>query len=254
MNRPEIMRLYLGILKEMVDTSFSSEFLAPYMEELDTMQMTATGHGKEGGFVDRRAALIRLTTDGISSEALDLTITSNGGLDWVSDAARATLQGIAPIDARSLGVVINGRDVTADFAVAFDTPTEWVLSGPLSDGGNEIHVLGLDLAGEVLTSDSVVVTVVTEDPDARFLRGDANVDGRINLSDVFWTLAAINGEVFPACLDAIDTDDSGELDLVDVLATLEFLFQGGAPPPPPFPGVGVDPTSGDALGCLRGVF
>jgi hypothetical protein len=83
-----------------------------------------------------------------------------------------------------------------------------------------------------------------------FLRGDANFDGMLNLSDSIFTLAYLfQGGEEPICLDAIDSDDNGKLDLTDVIFTLRFLFQGGAPPPEPFPDEGRDLVLDD-LGCL----
>jgi len=83
-----------------------------------------------------------------------------------------------------------------------------------------------------------------------FLRGDANFDGMVNLSDGIFTLAYLfQGGAEPRCLDATDSDDNGKLDLTDVIFTLTFLFQGGASPPAPFPENGPDPVSDD-LHCL----
>jgi tetratricopeptide (TPR) repeat protein len=51
------------------------------------------------------------------------------------------------------------------------------------------------------------------------------------------------------CLDAADTDDSGEININDSIRTFNWLFQAAAPPPPPGPeGCGEDPTA-DPLGC-----
>ena len=53
----------------------------------------------------------------------------------------------------------------------------------------------------------------------------------------------------PLCDDAADVNDSGSLNLADVIHLLQYLFvPGSAPPPPPFPDCGADPTA-DGLGC-----
>ena len=85
-----------------------------------------------------------------------------------------------------------------------------------------------------------------------FLRGDANGDGEIDISDA----VALLGSLFlgfraPACDDAADTDDSGELDVSDAISLLNFLFNRRNQDPPPRPGPyrrGIDPTIDD-LGC-----
>ncbi len=84
-----------------------------------------------------------------------------------------------------------------------------------------------------------------------FLRGDVYPDQQLNLSDAVATLwkLFVTGEDFP-CDDAADSDDSGELDVTDVVYTLQFLFIGGQPPPDPgHLTCGFDPTN-DSLDCL----
>lgn len=83
----------------------------------------------------------------------------------------------------------------------------------------------------------------------RFIRGDANGNGGINLTDS----VAILGHLFQGrpleCPDAGDFNDTGTVNLTDAVATLEYLFRpGGIAPPPPFPEPGVDPTP-DGLVC-----
>ena len=84
---------------------------------------------------------------------------------------------------------------------------------------------------------------------ADFIRGDANDDGSIDITDgVFildWLFA---GGSEPGCLSAADANDNSSVDLSDAIYTLGFLFLGGRAPGEPFPGCGRDPTE-DGLGC-----
>jgi hypothetical protein len=88
---------------------------------------------------------------------------------------------------------------------------------------------------------------------ANFIRGDANGDGRINVTDLVW-INYILFDVFrdPPCLDAADADDDGGLDPGDFLALADFIFRRGPRPPAPFPNPGPDPTA-DELTCSSGV-
>src|SRR5206468_3100804 len=90
-------------------------------------------------------------------------------------------------------------------------------------------------------------------PPPIFIRGDANLDRKVEITDPI----AILGELFlgdpPAnCLDASDFNDDGVLDISDPVGLLTFLFAGGDPPPPPSPDPGPDPT-GHSLGCEQGL-
>jgi hypothetical protein len=84
----------------------------------------------------------------------------------------------------------------------------------------------------------------------RFLRGDANRDGRINLTDAVRVLDHLFGGNLLGCLDAGDFDDSGVLNISDAVSILGHLFQPGPRPPvpPPFESPGFDPTPDD-LDC-----
>src|SRR5690606_36842413 len=79
-----------------------------------------------------------------------------------------------------------------------------------------------------------------------FLRGDANADGRFDLSDsirvLLWLYAADRLTSPIACLDSLDLDDNGVVEMADALVGLARLFTGGPEPAAPFRSCGVDPT------------
>lgn len=86
-----------------------------------------------------------------------------------------------------------------------------------------------------------------------FIRGDANDDGGISISDPIFLLNALfRGGPAPPCEDAADANDDGAIDIADAVSILLYQFAGGAIPPPSPPGpAGPDPTM-DPLGCVRG--
>jgi len=79
-----------------------------------------------------------------------------------------------------------------------------------------------------------------------FFRGDANGDGRINVTDGIGILLALLSRDELACEDALDTDDSGNIDFVDGLILLRFLFDRG--PAGPIGTCAPDSTA-DLLDC-----
>lgn len=92
----------------------------------------------------------------------------------------------------------------------------------------------------------------TLSPPGAFLRGDANRDGDVNLSDA---IAALNflfgGGLAPPCEDAADADDDGRLTITDPIIILNHLFLGSAvirAPGTVYPWF--DPTP-DGLTCLE---
>lgn len=89
-----------------------------------------------------------------------------------------------------------------------------------------------------------------------FVRGDANMDGRINIVDAVTVVRFLyQGEdlgdiqgTHPACNDAADSNDDGRVNFADPIYLLRFLFLRGSSPPSPFPTRDRDPTE-DQLGC-----
>jgi len=89
----------------------------------------------------------------------------------------------------------------------------------------------------------------------QFIRGDYDASGDLAMPDalglLLWKYHQPGG-VAPSCEDAADYDDSGDIAMPDALGLLLFKYHqpGGVPPPPPYPGCGVDPTEPDGLGCV----
>jgi len=91
-------------------------------------------------------------------------------------------------------------------------------------------------------------------PGPKFVRGDANSDGSINITDgVFVLNFLFIGGPEPRCTDAADSDDNGTLNITDGVAILNWLFLSGRTPLPPSPSTanyvpgdcGEDPTADD---------
>lgn len=88
-----------------------------------------------------------------------------------------------------------------------------------------------------------------------FRRGDDNASGDLDISDPIASLDyQFLGSFLPPCKDALDYDDNGEIDISDAVASLTFQFLGGPPPAPPgMASCGPDPTPdsipGGDLGC-----
>ena len=85
--------------------------------------------------------------------------------------------------------------------------------------------------------------------DETFVRGDVDLDGSIQLTDVVYFLETIFGGARVAiCPDAADANDDGTLDPADAVALLAHIFASAALPPPYT--CDVDPTP-DALVCFQ---
>ncbi len=103
--------------------------------------------------------------------------------------------------------------------------------------------------GEQVSFPSVVTALPTNVPGT-FLRGDANSDGAVDLSDIIALVSYLSlGDSQPSCLDAADADDSGKIELTDAITIIFSLFGGEGPLPTPGPErPWFDPTP-DELPC-----
>ena len=82
-----------------------------------------------------------------------------------------------------------------------------------------------------------------------FVRGDANVDGSVDVGDAVEILNTLfGGGGVAGCLEAADVNADTVVDIADPIALLAYLFSGGAAPSAPFPECGADPSVDCALG------
>lgn len=77
----------------------------------------------------------------------------------------------------------------------------------------------------------------------KFVRGDTNNDGKMDISDaVFMLNYLFNGGKSPPCNPVADINSDGKTNISDAVFLLRHLFMGGEQPPQPFPACGNDPS------------
>jgi hypothetical protein len=83
-----------------------------------------------------------------------------------------------------------------------------------------------------------------------FRRGDANDSGEFDgVADALALLGYLFSSSEHTCIDALDSNDDGQIDITDAYYLLHYQFSSGeAPPAPGIGSCGVDPTD-DALDC-----
>jgi hypothetical protein len=193
--------------------------------------------------------------------------------DWNGDGFEDVLigeQNIEPFDPGNMFIVLGERELPAEIRLHRPGRRAVRLAGTqpitrldnstpraadLNGDGRADFAFSETSFGDLPAPDGTLspgaVHVVYGIPSAvPFIRGDANFDGRLNISDPVYTLAFLfTGGESPYCADAADADDSGGHNITDAIATLNHLFLGAEPLPAPYPREGEDPTA-DGLGCL----
>lgn len=149
----------------------------------------------------------------------------------------------------------SGQSIAAGtLAVALDAsgvtqlaPTDGLGSPPTDNS----FVAGGQSIFPTLVAGTVTITAAEPGDDPLFVRGDANRDGLVDISDGRFIQNWLLGSAAPpTCLDAADVNDDGIVDVADSISLFEFLFSGGFPPASPYPLAGSDPTT-DPLDCAQ---
>ena len=85
----------------------------------------------------------------------------------------------------------------------------------------------------------------------RFIRGDADADGRVNVNDAAVTIAHVLYGTPVPCEEALDIDRYRGVRVTDAILLLSYLFLGGMAPELPFPDCARLLTPRDVLPCER---
>jgi hypothetical protein len=85
-----------------------------------------------------------------------------------------------------------------------------------------------------------------------FVRGNANGDGRVDISDAIWIFYELFlGGPKTTCRDAADSNNDARIDISDPVFILNHLLHEGRPPPSPYPDCGTDPDgAADGMVCV----
>jgi hypothetical protein len=119
--------------------------------------------------------------------------------------------------------------------------------GLQGDGSPTFNVLTYQ--GQSLRACAESLNVEVEFVETReFIRGDANYDLQLDISDPVTILhAKFYGDLKIRCEAAADSNDDGTVDISDAAYIFNYLFLGGSRPAPPFPEPGLDPEPGGLL-------
>lgn len=213
---------------------YDSNDIDPLAAEAGLALLDATGPaGPDFYFVDLLPAAVPVTGNG-------LTVACVLSLSFPIATIPAGLQQeITVVTFDCLPTATPGAEIGVDFSDQLGDPQILLVAS----------VLGLD---QFLTPISGLVTVFEEPPPPpgpSFIRGDANGDGTLDISDpVRIGVFVARGVNELACLAAGDVDDDGLIQLSDVVNLLTYLFSEGIEPSAPYPDCGGDPTSD--LECL----
>ena len=178
-------------------------------------------------------------------------------------ALDATLSDITIVDANEDGMqdIVVGFSTTATVHFIFNLGPDGFSDPEFHSGGaasTKVRVLDLngdrvkDIAAFSRTETGILIGVSDGPPLVpRFLRGDADNDGKVALNDAVAILNHLFRGAGPlACPDAGDSDDNSTVSLTDAVEVLSYLFRGGrSPAGPGGEECGEDPSEDELGDC-----
>ena len=155
LREPAYLRSYYGYLNDIIAQAYSTDYLAPWCDQLGTL-LPAQDFDAHCAFIDARASwILSGSSDSVLSRfpALEFHITTSGGEDFSATGASVTLTGEAWVDVREIALEGEPLEITW-----LDART-WQVAVPVQTGANPITLDALDLHGATVGTDTITVTV-----------------------------------------------------------------------------------------------
>ena len=178
------------------------------------------------------------------------SIPDQGRYEWPADVA------VDSDDRIIVAIADTGcNDPLVGHLEVFDSTGRWLfkVGTPGSADGQFSFPNGVavDRADRVVVADTYNDRLQVFAFEKRFLRGECNDDGEVDLSDAVCTLNWLFSDVVtPRCIAALNSNGDADVDVSDPVTLLNFLFDGGPSPASPFPDCGTWTVGADRdLGC-----
>ncbi len=184
-----------------------------------------------------------------------ITVTSSVG--W----PEPVLQGVEPGEGRDGGLVtLSGVEFHEGIRVFFGDEESPLVIFDEENDPNQLQARVVGPEGETVvrvenadgrSSETLPFTILS--PLPKFIRGDANLDGKVELGDAIKVLLNLyrGGELL--CEDAADSDDNEVIEMADAVYILEHIYLEGPALSQPYPEKGLDGPNEDGLDCLEGI-
>ncbi len=188
-------------------------------EDPRTYTVTPFGPGGEG---ESEACTVTMSPPPVENLACALTDYDSAAITWsLPDPGERELDAVR--------ILVNG----VEKAFLSRSSVAYILDS-LSPGTYTVEVKTVWALWESPTETCIIEIVEA----VAFVRGDANADGAVNLSDVITVLEYLFNQKNVTCLSALEANGDGSFDLSDAVYLLLYLFNSAGRPEAPFPECG----------------
>jgi hypothetical protein len=164
-NNPDLARLledpghrrsYYGHLQDIIERAYNGDYLARWCDQLGAL-LPGQDFGGHCRFIAERADwVLNGAPEALTARypPLDFTIITRGGADFSVAQAEVVLEGEAWVDVRRIALAAAAEPLEVTWIDA----RIWRVIVPLVDGPNDVTLVASNLQGEVIGTDSIVVT------------------------------------------------------------------------------------------------
>lgn len=153
-NLPANLRLFYGHILDIINTSYNVSYMTYWVNHYQNLISPAQNYSAVLTYIQQRIT----TAVGTINGQAGTSFTVNGGTLITTNNNLLTFTGNAPAQVKTIRV--NG----VEYAVTWNTVSQWTLRVPVSAGSNVLNIVGYDLHGNALTNFSRTVTNIYTGP------------------------------------------------------------------------------------------
>ncbi len=149
----ENKHFYYGHIHDIVTTSFNNEYMNRWIDHYEQFLTGSQSFQTYKNYINTRSGH---ALDVISNEVpmVEFEVTTNDGQVITTDQSRVVLEGDGWVDVREIRLAGN----TTPLRVTWPTIGSWSMELPVALGTNELMLEAYNIRGELVGSDSIVVT------------------------------------------------------------------------------------------------
>ncbi len=150
-SRPRFKRLFLGHLKHIIDTTFNSGYMTPWLANYGSLAGVSYS-AYTSNINSRRTYVLSQINSQVPPVAF--SISTNAGADFAADGSQVVLEGKGWVDVAEIRLGQSPESLPVEWL----NQNSWRIKVPLSGGSNALAFTAYDRRGVAVGSDSIGIT------------------------------------------------------------------------------------------------
>ncbi len=209
--RPRFKRLFLGHLKHIIDTTFNSTYMTPWLASYGSLAGVSYS-GYLSNINSRRTYVLSQINSQVAPVAF--SISTNAGADFATEGAQVVLEGKGWVDVAEIRLGSSPESLPVEWL----TQNTWRLKVPLGSGINPLTFTAIDRRGVAVGSDTIAIN----NTSATVQASAANTV----ISEIHYHPGADGGREF---LELMNISPTNRVDLTGcrISAGIDYVFAAG---------------------------